>query len=88
MKGVLRLRQKTGSEAGLSSLDETASAGRKKRKKKSEPPDVGPGVVLLKKSLAMLHDSSDACPPLKSTTGGLMHIIKVLEVRADTSKKY
>ena len=82
---LLRPWRKAGSGADSSSPDETASVGRKKRKK-SDLFDVG--VVLLKESLAMLHDSSDACPPLKGTTGGLMHIVKVLEVRADTNKKY
>lgn len=39
--------------------------------------------VVLSESLVMLRDSADACPPLKSVTGGLVHIVRVIEVSAD-----
>lgn len=58
-----------------SSPDELASVGRKKRKKM-----LNGLVVVLKETLFALRDSSDACPPLKSTVGALAHIVNNLEV--------
>lgn len=73
---MLRLRRRA--DGADSSPGETASVGRKKRKK-----DIwNEAVSGFKEGLSMLHDSADACPPLKSVTGGLAHIVKVLEVRA------
>lgn len=75
-----RRRQRRAAIAGTgadSSPDEITSAARKKKRKKehlSTAADVVTGALL------GLHASADALPPLKSTLGGLTHIVANLEV--------
>lgn len=62
-----------------SSLDEeSALVRKKKRKKKGRPTEVSD---VLRTALTALDASADACPPLKSVTGALVHIVDILEVR-------
>jgi hypothetical protein len=50
----------------------------KKRKKRKHP--AGERVAVAHALLVPLHQSSDACPPLKSAVGGLIAIIEMIEV--------
>lgn len=67
----------------LPGLESKKAEAWKKRRKKMVLQTSRDVAVILNESLVMLRDSADACPPLKSVTGGLVRIVQTIEVSVD-----